>query len=129
MAKDAQSWALKCIAIMDTVGYTFVFCDANSMAYTDRSSPRRGEVDLLSAMRSIVRCKSGEGPHTKRETLTPARSLSSGAHSSDPLAPTSPNRSRIYPTSIDMMPNSGKPELGGRGEGKSRPIQSIIIML
>ena len=29
--------------------------------------------------------------------------------------PPSPNRSRIYPTSIVTMPNSGKPELGGRG--------------
>jgi hypothetical protein len=53
------------------------------------TSPRRGEVDLLSAMRSIVRRKSGEGSHTKRAGLTPhsARSLSSGARSRDPLVP------------------------------------------
>jgi hypothetical protein len=40
------------------------------------TSPHRGEVDLLPAMRSIVRCKSGEGSRTNEKPypLTPTRS-------------------------------------------------------
>src|ERR1700730_12497483 len=33
----------------------------------------------------------------------------------EPLTPTLSHRSRMYPTSTIKMPNSGKPELGGRG--------------
>jgi hypothetical protein len=35
------------------------------------TSPQRGEVDLLLAMRSIVQCKSGEGPLLQDEIITP----------------------------------------------------------
>jgi hypothetical protein len=42
------------------------------------TSPRRGEVDLLLAMQSIVQCKSGEGALLQRETATPHPRLSSG---------------------------------------------------
>src|SRR5579883_552501 len=35
------------------------------------TSPQRGEVGLLSTMRSIVLCNPGEGPRLSRETVTP----------------------------------------------------------
>jgi hypothetical protein len=41
----------------------------------DFTSPQRGEVDLHPAMRSIVRCKSGEGVPLQREGVTPHPAL------------------------------------------------------
>jgi hypothetical protein len=43
--------------------------------WTRFTSPQRGEVDLLLAMRSIVQCKSGEGVLPSRETVTPDPAL------------------------------------------------------
>src|SRR5437899_1366239 len=37
----------------------------------------------------------------------------------------SPSRSRIYPTSAAQIPNSGKPEFGGRGSRSSLPPNRI----
>src|SRR5580693_2709356 len=63
------------------------------------TSPQRGEVDLRLAMRSIVQCKSGEGPRHLREIETP--------HPDRLRDPTSPNgrgvpRTRLAPATTAL---------------------------
>ncbi|UWU71422.1 error-prone DNA polymerase [Bradyrhizobium sp. NC92] len=56
------------------------------------TSPQRGEVDLLLAMRSIVECKSGEGVQVPRETVPLTRAFGATSPYGRGVAPPMPQQ-------------------------------------